>query len=147
MVIAARLLITACLSPYAHVSCQVKAGDVLLYRSDMWRQVVPLDGGDESARHALRVNYSQPHIAHRFHPFVGDDGGPSEYQHRFPFNLLILYPGSGCFGAPRCLMRTWMIGSRSLGDQGFRFNPKIVRLLNPRQRRMLGDHGHYGYDK
>ena len=32
------------------------------------------------------------------------------------------------------------------GDSGFRFNPEIVSELNPRQRRMLGEHAHYGYD-
>ena len=56
---------------------EVEAGDVLLYRSDLWRQVVPLDDSSKT-RHALRVHYSQPHIGHRFHPFVGQEGGATD---------------------------------------------------------------------
>ena len=32
------------------------------------------------------------------------------------------------------------------GETGFQFNPEIVAMLNPRQRRLLGEHPHYGYD-
>ena len=31
-------------------------------------------------------------------------------------------------------------------ETGFQFNPEIVAMLNPRQRRLLGEHPHYGYD-
>lgn len=87
---------------------QVEAGDVIMFRCESWKCVfanevrLPLGPdcvslpiqlgcqctllntfhtGSQSAtpRHALRVHYSQPHIGHRFQPYV-NQGGETGFQ-------------------------------------------------------------------
>jgi hypothetical protein len=74
-----------------------------MYRSDVWKGACASAAVGE--RLTMRVHYSQPHIGHRFPPYVGDGGSTA-----------------------------------------FQFNRDIVALLNKRQRRLLGEHPHYGYD-
>ena len=76
------------------------------------------------------MHYSQPHIGHRFQPCAP----PREP----PRANLLNWKKAAFFGGARYVAEG--------GETGFQFNPEIVAMLNPRQRRLLGEHPHYGYD-